>query len=794
MFSLVYLPNYAQTPKGLIVNSTTSSPPGKSRAVVIGISKYQQIDSLQFADRDAEEFASFLSGNAWSIPKENILLLTNQHARTGDILSALSWLTDSSRMGDKVVFYFSGHGDVETIADSSKGFLLAYDSPRNNYATGAISITVLQSAFNLLIGKGVKLFLVTDACRSGHLAGGAQGIEQTAKAFSTQWRNETKVLSAQPDELSYEGKQWGDGRGVFSFFLLKGLNGYADVNKDSTITLAELEQYVGLQVAEETKFKQQPVFEGPNKFSSQVARTDTSGMARYSQWKTGSEVSVLVINKKNEPATKGRMEGDSSTNCRFYDQLIRLLDKELIDSGGWTIIKQIYDSVRLCPDGRDKSKSRYLLSAALMNDVQQTVNQTLLGQRLVDANELDIALGKIEWIQDVNKQSALIYADHLSNLKSYLLINKLSQFYPDQRRNYAKEYQLTSLLEEAIAREPTASYLLNAKGILFFYAEKNQEDSALYYFNKAITYSPTWLIPKLLSGHVYQTLGQKDSAIYWYEQILRMDTAFQTFECAVCFFQELGDLYNETERFKEAEIIYKKALSLDPDNVRCIYGLIETYIDVGEKKQVYFWLNQMEGFDSTAVEKLETLELVIENKLWSKGHVERRLEEIKKLLAPDDSGLSQGLFRYTMGLFKDNYNTGSGVNDFGYAVEVTQELPEKEHIKFRLGYIKSRLTNLKLVDAGGSLDEYIDFIRTRYSLVLTKPDLYDLDYYEGMYLLISGTDEEKGVGMIRDLLKKKIIDCVTLQGIHELLRRLEKYSKKYAYPESLKALRQECNQ
>ena len=194
---------------------------GTCRALIVGISKYQNIKSLEYADRDAIEFARFLSGNTvWNLPADNLFLLTNEQAKAGNILSALTSIIDSSKSGDNLIFYFSGHGDVETIEDSSQGFLLAYDSPPNNYTTGAISISILQKAFGQLISKGVKLILITDACRSGHLAGGVQGVAQTAKAFNLQWKNQTKILSAQPDEVSYEGKEWGGGRGVFCFFIV----------------------------------------------------------------------------------------------------------------------------------------------------------------------------------------------------------------------------------------------------------------------------------------------------------------------------------------------------------------------------------------------------------------------------------------------------------------------------------------------------------------------------------------------------------------------------------------------
>ena len=61
------------------------------------------------------------------------------------------------------MFYFSGHGDVETTADIDKGFLLTYDCPKNNYITGALGVDVLQHIFTEMLEKGIRIYIVTDA-------------------------------------------------------------------------------------------------------------------------------------------------------------------------------------------------------------------------------------------------------------------------------------------------------------------------------------------------------------------------------------------------------------------------------------------------------------------------------------------------------------------------------------------------------------------------------------------------------------------------------------------------------
>ena len=98
--------------------------------MIVGISEYKNVQSLEYSDKDARNFYYFLRSPAGgSVDSSNIVLLTNQKATGAQIISALNWLVDKSNKGDLDIFYFSGHGDVETKTSRKNGFLLAYDSP-----------------------------------------------------------------------------------------------------------------------------------------------------------------------------------------------------------------------------------------------------------------------------------------------------------------------------------------------------------------------------------------------------------------------------------------------------------------------------------------------------------------------------------------------------------------------------------------------------------------------------------------------------------------------------------------
>ncbi|MBL7797683.1 MAG: caspase family protein [Saprospiraceae bacterium] len=110
-----------------------------TRAVVVGISDYadERIPDLQYAHKDAEAFAVYLRAPAGgSLPDDRIVVLTNSAATAGKIIAALEWLIAESVAGDRVLLYFSGHGDVERVTKFQRGYLLAYDAPGTTYAAG----------------------------------------------------------------------------------------------------------------------------------------------------------------------------------------------------------------------------------------------------------------------------------------------------------------------------------------------------------------------------------------------------------------------------------------------------------------------------------------------------------------------------------------------------------------------------------------------------------------------------------------------------------------------------------
>ena len=238
-----------------------TKPTGKVYALVVGISDYEDPSlKLQYADSDAIYFSRFLVSKAGgSVPKENIQLLTNSSATNGAIYNAIYWLIKTCKKDDYVYFYFSGHGDIENITMFKNAFFICYNSPRVNYAGMALSVDYLNKiAHTLAVQTQAKVILITDACHSGKLTESESVTNQlVGKELLDAQKKEIRIASCQPNQLSNENNHWGNGRGVFSFYLENGIKGLADANNDGWVTLGEIKNYLELNMQNDLLLKQE---------------------------------------------------------------------------------------------------------------------------------------------------------------------------------------------------------------------------------------------------------------------------------------------------------------------------------------------------------------------------------------------------------------------------------------------------------------------------------------------------------------------------------------------------------
>jgi tetratricopeptide (TPR) repeat protein len=109
--------------------------------------------------------------------------------------------------------------------------------------------------------------LLTDSCHSGAISP-EQG-EVVNRSLLDLNRSMFSLTASRARERSFESKDWGGGHGIFTYYVVRGMEGYADASKDGIVTADELAEYVRTNVREATRGQQNPTSDKGN-FDAQM--------------------------------------------------------------------------------------------------------------------------------------------------------------------------------------------------------------------------------------------------------------------------------------------------------------------------------------------------------------------------------------------------------------------------------------------------------------------------------------------------------------------------------------------
>jgi uncharacterized caspase-like protein len=248
-------------------------------AVVIGVGAYESpgIPRLKYSVPDADAIYETLVGPA-GFKKENVLLLTDRSERK-PTLRNIKWalgtfLGRSAKKDDTVLIFYAGHGapEVDTRGVERDGlakYLIPADADPDDLYSTALPMDELQTIFARIESERVVAFL--DACYSG-AAGGRTFTAKRTRAGAvddlflerlTRSKGRAIVTASRPSEVSIELPELG--HGIFTYYLVSGLKGAADLNRDGIVSLQELYEYVEQQVTGKSRAvggNQHPVMKG----------------------------------------------------------------------------------------------------------------------------------------------------------------------------------------------------------------------------------------------------------------------------------------------------------------------------------------------------------------------------------------------------------------------------------------------------------------------------------------------------------------------------------------------------
>jgi hypothetical protein len=264
----------------------SESPPvlskfsGKTFAVILGVSRFKFQDAglndLKYADSDARAIRDFLlRRDGGGFAQSDMLYMENETATTDLVRAALTRFLPKAGPNDLVFIYIASHGSPDPF-DPRKLYFILHDTKVADMPKTALGMPELQELLDHVV-RANRVVVFIDACHSAGISGprlvmGRQLVPQEnniinlyAGKLSTE-TGRAVLTSSDVNEVSQEGPNWGGGHGVFTWALLEGLRGAADMNKDKVVTAGELFNYVSDAVRRETNFSQNPrALAGTNK-------------------------------------------------------------------------------------------------------------------------------------------------------------------------------------------------------------------------------------------------------------------------------------------------------------------------------------------------------------------------------------------------------------------------------------------------------------------------------------------------------------------------------------------------
>ena len=225
----------------LVLFFTTNIWAQKLYVVSVGICDYKDphVNDLRFTEADVVSFNKVVKTQT-----NEVYTLLGSNATHSNVYSYINQIFAKATSNDAVMLFFSGHG--------YPGGFCCYDMDKT---TGGLTYTEISSLFKQCKAKCKMVF--ADACFSGGLRKEKKGNDAASPL-----RNGDVMffLSSRTNETSQE--MIGGPNGQFTRFLVRGLSGGADTNRDTIITAKELYDFVHKGVSVATGNKQHPVMWG----------------------------------------------------------------------------------------------------------------------------------------------------------------------------------------------------------------------------------------------------------------------------------------------------------------------------------------------------------------------------------------------------------------------------------------------------------------------------------------------------------------------------------------------------
>jgi uncharacterized caspase-like protein len=242
-------------------------------ALLVGINRYRdpRIRPLEYATADARLVKEYL---AFECHDAQIERLTDAEATRAAITTAVEALIAKVRLGDRLLFYFAGHGTIgATDAQSDvKAYLAPHDaSPTQIERTGYELLIDLPGLLRPVRNRGGRLLMIVDACFRATGDEGSRAfrsvtpeagnhLELEVERVSSYQRmsidkSDVLLAATQTNAVAYERHEYG--HGAFTHHLIHHARAMAEVGPVRVQPLVD-------RVAVETQALQTPLYNSWN--------------------------------------------------------------------------------------------------------------------------------------------------------------------------------------------------------------------------------------------------------------------------------------------------------------------------------------------------------------------------------------------------------------------------------------------------------------------------------------------------------------------------------------------------
>ena len=216
-------------------------------ALIIGIEKFAGLSFPEEYWIEETAIAMYdLLVNSSNWKEENIKLLLNENATKNNIQNAITgWLDGKEDENDIVLIFYTSHGWKTKLSQRRYGhaFVYTYNVTNDNKIEDKITDKEFDSWVDELESKHITIIL--ESCYSGKMLA---------------LRQKGRVLLTAGGKHFFCGVDDSEGLecGIFSYYIMQGFRGVADLNNDGWVTAEETFRYAKLPTIHTSIWEQFP--------------------------------------------------------------------------------------------------------------------------------------------------------------------------------------------------------------------------------------------------------------------------------------------------------------------------------------------------------------------------------------------------------------------------------------------------------------------------------------------------------------------------------------------------------